>query len=112
MGTLSEVKVMLPLRRDSLGYVIQGGSKIVDTLEVSISAAGYVSVALGADQHCKSIFVKTRDNTSWLISAQSAGTRYATMTGDLGIDLIADPDEILFYVKGTSSTTLEVILLD
>ena len=112
MTVLSEGKAMLPLRNDSLGYTIQAGSKIIDTLEVSISAAGFVAVTLGAAQHCKAIFVKTRDDTSWLISAQSAGTRYATMTGDLGIDIVGDPDEILFYVKGTSTTTLEVILLD
>lgn len=100
------------LRRDPNGEVIGGGSKIVDTLEVVISDADFVTVQLGAAQHCKSIFVKTRDNASWLLSAQSAGTRYATMTGDLGIDLIAMESEILFYAKGTTTTTLEVILLD
>ena len=112
MAVLSEVKAMLPLRRDSLGYVIQGGSKIIDTLEVSISAAAYVSVALGASQHCKSIFIKTRDGANWLLSAQSAGTRYATIAGDLGIDITANPSGVLFYAKGTTTTTLEVILLD
>jgi len=109
---MAEIKTMLPLRRDCLGKVVQGGSKIVDTLEVSISAAGWVAVALGASQHCKAIYVKTRDDEPWLLSAQSAGTRYTTLTGDLGIDMVADPSVTLFYVKGTTTTTLEVILLD
>ena len=49
------------LKRDPVGNVIQGGSKIIDTLEVSITAAGFVAVTLGAAQHCKAIHVTTRD---------------------------------------------------
>lgn len=101
------------LKRDPNGHIISGGvSKLIDTLEITIAASGFVAVALGADQHCKCIIVQTRNDTPWLLSAQSAGTRYATINGGVSIDLVAAESEILFYAKGTSSTILEVILLD
>ena len=112
MGTLDEVKAMLPLRRDSKGVVISGGSKIIDTKEVSISAAGWVAVTLGTTDHCKSIFVRTRDGAEWYLSAQSGGTRYLTIARDFSMDLVADPSETIFYAKGSTTTTLEVLLLD
>jgi hypothetical protein len=101
------------LKRDPNGNPISGGvSKLIDTLEVSITASGFAAVALGADQHCKSILVQTRNDTPWLISAQSTGTRYATINGGIAIDLVIAESEIMFYAKGTTSTVLEVILLD
>ena len=101
------------LKRDPNGALISGGvSKLVDTLEITITAAGFVAVALGSDQHCKCIIVQTRNDTPWLLSAQSDGARYATINGGISIDLVAAESEILFYAKGTTSTVLEVVLLD
>ncbi|MCK4794860.1 MAG: hypothetical protein KAV87_64620 [Desulfobacteraceae bacterium] len=101
------------LKRDPNGALISGGvSKLIDTLEVAVSTSGFVAVALGSDQHCKSIIIKTRNDSAWLLSAQAAGTRYATINGDMAIDLVAAESDILFYAKGTVSTVLEVILLD
>ena len=87
---------------------------MVEILEVSITAGGWVAVTLGATDFCKSVRVTTRDNASFLISTESDGTPYATIPADwvLTFDLVGDPSQVLFYAKGTSSTTLEVILLD
>ena len=100
------------LKTDGRGKAIQAGSKIVAVLEVSITAAGFVAVSLSSTQFCKAIFVGTRDNSNWLLSDVSAGTTYKTMRSDTGINIVGSASETLFYVKGTTTTTLEVILLD
>jgi hypothetical protein len=101
------------LKRDPNGHIISGGvSKLVDTVEVTLTTSGYTAVTLGVDQHCKSLIIKTRNDTPWLLSAQSAGTRYATINGNMSIDLVAAESDILFYAKGSTATILEIILLD
>ena len=95
------------------GHKIPHPSVMVDVLEVSISVAlGFVAVTLPAATFCKKVIVTARDGASWLIS--EAGTSYATIPAAyvLHMDIVGDPAQILFYAKGTSTTTLEVICLD
>lgn len=101
-----------PFKLDANQNVIPAGTKIEGVLNVSISSASFTAVQLGASQSCKAIFVTTRDAADWLLSNVSAGTTYATLINGIGIDIAGSPEQILFYVKGTSTTTLEVILLN
>lgn len=94
------------------GHKIPHPSVMVGVLEVSITADGFVAVTLPAATFCKKVIVTARDGASWLIS--EAGTAYATIPAAyvLHMDIVGDPAQVLFYAKGTSTTTLEVICLD
>ena len=94
------------------GHKIPHPSVMVDILEVSIAATGFVAVTLPAATFCKKVIVTARDGASWLIS--EAGTSYATIPAAyvLHMDIVGDPAQVLFYAKGTSTTVLEVICLD
>jgi len=109
MGDIVQRK---PYKRDPLGIPIPAGTSIVGVLEVSISTASFVEVVLGAADFCKAILVGTRDEENWLLSNVSAGTTYKTMPANVGIDIAGSASETLFYAKGTSTTTLEIVLLD
>ena len=92
------------------GETIFAGTSITSIIETSITAAGFVAVTL--DAPCKSIFITTRDAADFLISNVSAGTTYSTIPGSLAMDFTGESGQIVMYVKGTSSTTLEVLCLD
>ncbi len=98
-------------KSDGNKNAIQAGVKIEDVMEVSITAASFVAVTIPASIYPKSIYVTTRDQTNFLLSNDSGGAGYATIPSGFGIDLAPEAEEIIFYVQGTSTTTLEVILL-
>ena len=81
-------------------------------IEVSITTGGFVAVTLTADKSCKGFHVSTRDAADFLLSDVSAGTTYATLKSGMFFDIAAEGGDILFYAKGTSSTTLEIIPFD
>lgn len=112
MGTITTTDSHGNYRNTRDGVPIPAGTKIVDTLEVSITTGAWAAVSLGATQFCKAIMVMTRDNTDWYLSAQSAGTRYATITTPMALDIAGKASDTLFYAKATVNGTLEVILLD
>lgn len=99
------------LKTDANGSLIQAGIKIDDVLEVSITAAAFVAVTIPATIYPKSIYITTRDQSNFLLSNESDGNGYATIPSGFGIDLAPEASEIIFYAKGTTTTTLEVILL-
>jgi len=100
-----------PFKRDANDNVIPAGTEISGVLNVSISAASFAAVTLGSVS-CKAIFVTTRDGADWLLSDILAGTTYATLPSGIGIDIAGGEGQTLFFAKGTSTTTLEVILLN
>jgi len=112
MGTVTTSDASLDFKNTRDGTKIPHGTQIVDTLEVSITTGGFAAVTMGAAQYCKAIMVSTRDDADWQLSAQSAGTRYATITTPLSMDISGVPSQVLFYAKATVNGTLEVILLD
>jgi hypothetical protein len=73
-------------------------------------ALGFVAITL--DASCKAIHVSTRDETNFQISDLEAGTTYATMKSGIYMDIAGDSGKILFYVKGTATTVLEVVPFD
>jgi len=105
-------KVQENLPVDPRGNIVYAVSGIKEIIEVSITAAGFVACTMPADSSCKSIFVTTRDAADILLSHLSAGTRYATLASGFAIDIAAVAADVLFYVKGTSSTTLEILCFD
>lgn len=100
-----------PLKIDDNDKIIQAGVKIEDIVEVSITAGGWVAVTIPASIYPKSIYITTRDQANFLLSNDSGGSGYATIPSGFGIALAAEAEEIIFYAKGVTSTTLEVILL-
>lgn len=81
-----------------------------DVIEVSISAAGFVAVTIPSQTNAKSFLAKARDNSSFLVSNESDGDGYITIPLAFSDTLDNETDATLFYVKGTTSTTLEVLL--
>lgn len=99
------------LKLDPKGHPIQSGVLIEDVLEVAITASSFVAVAAPSGVETKSIYITTRDQSNFLLSNESDGNGYATIPSGFGIDFASESGETLFYAKGTSTTTLEVILL-
>lgn len=101
------------LKVDGNKHAIQAGNKIGDVLAVSITAAGWTAITIPAGTYSKKLYFNTRDNASYLLSAILAGTTYATIeaSAPFWLDITADPGDIIGYAKGTSTTTLEVIVL-
>jgi len=97
---------------DPRGHQYYSATKLVDIIEVSITAAGFVAVTMPASSSCKSMFLTTRDAAGFLLSNSAAGTKYATLSSGVAIDMALQAADVPFYVKGTSSTTLEVLLFD
>ena len=112
MATIETAEASKDFKATGAGVLIPAGSQIIDTLEVSITTGGFAAVTMGAGQFCKAIMVMSRDNADWQLSAQSGGTRYATITTPMAFDIAGVPTQVLFYAKATVNGTLEVILLD
>ena len=99
------------LKLDSKGIPIQAGVSIDDILNESITTAGWTAITIPANIYPKSMYITTRDQSNFLFSHLAAGTRYSTLPSGFGIDFAADAEETVFYIKGTSPTTIEIILL-
>ena len=99
------------LKTDGNKNTIQGGNLIGSVIEVSITAASFVAVTIPAGIYSKRVYFTTRDAAAFQISAVSAGTTYASIASGFWLDITANPTDIICYVKGTSTTTLEVIVL-
>ena len=100
------------LKTDGNGNAIQGGNLVGSVIEVSISVAlGFVAVTIPTGIYSKRVHFSTRDAAAMQISNISAGTTYASIASGFWMDITASPTDIICYVKGTSTTTLEVIVL-
>ncbi len=81
-----------------------------DILEVSISASGWTAVTVPNTVSAKSFLAKCRDSAAFLVKIDNDATRYITVPSSLSGDIDPAADNALFYVKGTTTTTLEVLL--
>jgi len=112
---MSKTIVCHTYKRDPDNIPILGGSVISDVLNVSLTSGTWTAVALQDELRmaCKSIVAKMRDETDWKLSHLAAGTRYATISGNLTLDIAKARGEVLFYAQSSEATgVLEVILLD
>ena len=105
---MSKNNVSLPVDVNGNKFFSAGSMKA--PIETSITAAAFVAVTLNTS--CKAIHISTRDAADFLISDIVAGTTYATLKSGMYMDIHGDSGKILFYVKGTSSTELEIIPFD
>lgn len=81
-----------------------------DIVEVSINASAWVPVQIPSQTNAAAFIAKCRDNASFLVKKDNASTRYMTIPTSLSGDIDPETDRTLFYVKGTTTTTLEVLL--
>lgn len=102
------------LKTDGNKNPIQGGSKISGVIAVSITAAGFTAITMPAGSYSKEVRITTRDNAAFQLSDVLAGTTYISVPASTVINLriVANPGEIIGYAKGTTTTTLEVLLTD
>lgn len=100
-----------PYKIDPNSRTIPVGRYIDDVLEVAITTGGWVPVTVPTGIYTKAIYITTRDGANFNLSNEPDGDGYATIPSGFGIGLASDSEEIIFYAKGTSSTTLEVILI-
>jgi len=100
-----------PYSIDPNGRAVRASRIIEDVLEIAITAGGWVAVNVPADIYTKAVYITTRDGADFNLSNESDGDGYATLNSGFGIDLAKKPEENICYVRGTSTTTLEVILL-
>lgn len=101
---------MISLKYDGHGHPV-GGSTITDVLNTDITSAGFVSIIVPSAGEAKTIYITTRDGEDWLLSNESNGDGYATLPSGFSINISLRANQRIFYAKGTTSTTLEVILL-
>ena len=81
-----------------------------DIVEVSITAAAWTAVQVPNDVSAVAFIAKCRDNSTFLVKVNNLATRYMTVPTSLSGDINQKTDSTLFYVKGTTTTTLEVLL--
>ena len=90
-----------------------GGTRITNILEVAVVDDAWTAIPLGATDICRAIAAGLRSGANWKLSHLAAGTRYKTIRGTIGMDVIKDKSANLFYVQTASGNdTLECILLD
>jgi len=105
---MSKNNVGLPSDRDGNKFFSTG--KPGTPLIVAITAAGFSAVTLASA--VKAIHISTADEANFLLSDISAGTTFCTMKSGMYMDIQAESGDIIFYVKGTSSTNLEILPFD
>jgi len=81
-----------------------------DIVEVSITAAAWKAVQIPSNTNAAKFLAKCRDNSSFLIKKDNAASRYITVPLSLAGNIDSEADRTLFYVKGTTTTTFEVLL--
>lgn len=102
----------LGLPTDVNSRTIQSGNCIAGVFTVDIQAGGFTAVALPADIDCKSLVLKPRAGSSWLLATAANPTAYMTVTGPFSLSLVAVAGETICYAKGTVSDTLEVLAIN
>jgi len=86
-------------------------SLIVGVVETSISAAEWTAITVPSTVSANAFIGKCRDGASFLISNESNGSGYMTIPLSIKGNLPQSADNIVFYVKGTSTTTFELALI-
>lgn len=81
-----------------------------DVLNISITASGWTAVSITGYPAARAFLAKARDNSQFLISNESDGSGYISIAHAFADEIDPGADKILFYVKGTTTTTLEVLL--
>jgi hypothetical protein len=105
---MSKNNVALPVTENGDKFFSARGMKA--PIEVTLNTSTFVAVTLNTS--CKAVHISTRDAADFYISDVSAGTTYATLKSGMYMDIHGDSGKILFYVKGSSVTTLEIIPFD
>jgi hypothetical protein len=105
---MSKNNTALPIDVNGNKFFSAGSMKA--PIMVDISTAAFVAITL--DTSCKAIHISTRDAADFLISDIVAGTTYATLKSGMYMDIHGDSGKVLFWVKGTTDTFLEIIPFD
>lgn len=98
-----------PLPRDRNGYPITGGAGLY-VLEVSIGSGSWAEVAVPSGIDCKRVIMEARDGADFQVSHLAAGSAYITLSR-LDVEVSRLEGQTIAYVKGTTSTTLEVLII-
>ena len=101
------------LQTDGNKNPIQGGNKIGTVIEVTTNTSTFVAITIPAGIYSKKLYFNARDNTAYQLSAIVAGTTYSLIAASspFWLDITAVPGDVIGYVKGTTITVLEVIVL-
>ncbi len=89
---------------------------VLENINISVGL-GFVAVANPRGAYGGKVMLKARDNAAFQVSDTSAGTNYLTTVASLPLVVTALPDgsaagsPVLCYVKGTSTTVLEVLAM-
>lgn len=102
----------LGLPTDVNSKTIQAGNCIAGVFTLDINAGSYTAMALPAGVNCKSLILKTRSGSTWLLATSDNPTAYMTVTGPLSLSLVAFAGCTICYAKGTISDTLEVLAIN
>lgn len=81
-----------------------------DVVEISITAAAWKAVTVPSNVNVSKFIAKCRDNASFLIKKDNAASRYITIPLSISGNVNPETNRTLFYVKGTTTTTFEVLL--
>jgi len=101
-------------KTDGNKNVITSNLGIGAIVETSISVAlGFVAITVPAGVYLKEVILTTRDAAAFQLSNVLAGTTYSTLPAStfLQLKLVAEPADVICYIKGTSTTVLEAIML-
>lgn len=79
---------------------------------VNISASGWTAVTAPSGVEANKLLVSTRDGANFLVSPNSDGSNYITIRGPLSCRIPNISKTNMFYVKGTSTTVLEILYID
>lgn len=84
-----------------------------DVIEVSITAATWQPVTLPSTASARAFMAKCRNNSQFKVSPYANGSKYITIPLSFEDEIDeAGVSSTLFYVQGTTTTTLEVLLRD
>ncbi len=82
-----------------------------DVIEVSITAATWAAVTVPSTVNARAFMAKCRDNSQFKVSPYANGSKYITVPLSFEDEIDeAGVGATLFYVQGTTTTTLEVLL--
>jgi len=94
------------------GQLIPAVRELVAIDNISITTSAWTAVSVPAGVNCKSVIVKMRDSTNWLLATTDDASEYMTIDGALEVAVAQGPDTVLFYAKASVNGTLEVAFFD
>ena len=79
---------------------------------VSIDASTWTAVTAPSGVEANRLLATTRDGANFLVSPNANGSNYVTVRAPLSCRIPNISKTNMFYVKGTSTTTLEILYID